>query len=97
MAVRVQSNADARVSEHLDHYLRVHALRQEQCRAGVSQVVEPYVRQPGMPQQRLPTSGVQIVTPDRGASPRAEQEIAGLVLPSTITSALGLLALPVSL
>ena len=38
---------DTGVPEHLAHYLRMHALRQEERHAGVSEVVEAYVGKPG--------------------------------------------------
>ena len=56
MAVGVERDGDTRVSERLAHYLRVDALPPEQRRAGVPEVVEPYVGKPGTPEERLPRS-----------------------------------------
>jgi hypothetical protein len=53
VAVDVQRDRDARVPEHLGDDLRVHALGQQQGGAGVPEVVEAYVGQPGTPQERL--------------------------------------------
>src|SRR5215208_3719630 len=42
------------------------------------EVVEPDIGQPGSPQQRLPVLVVEVVAPERSASPRAEHEIPGV-------------------
>ena len=51
VAVSVQRYRDTRVPEHLAHNLRVDHLCKQQGRAGVPEVVEAYVGQPGLPQQ----------------------------------------------
>ncbi len=65
MAVDVQRDRAARMTQHLRDYLRVDALRQEKRRAGVPEVVESYVGQPASPQERLPVLVVEVVAPDR--------------------------------
>jgi hypothetical protein len=71
----------------------VDALRQEKRRAGVPEVVEPYVGQPSTPQKRLPVLVVEIVAPDGGAPPSAEYEVPGVPVVSR-GDPLTLLALP---
>ena len=45
---------------HLGDDLRVHALREQERRAGVPEVVEAYVGQHGTPQQRLEVAGHKV-------------------------------------
>ncbi len=46
--------------EQLGDYLRVNALRQQQGGAGVPEVVEAYLRQPGTPEERLEVAGHEV-------------------------------------
>ncbi len=53
VAVFVQGQLYAPVTQKLLHVRRVHAPREQERRARVAQVVEPDVRQPRAPKQRL--------------------------------------------
>src|SRR5215211_3136217 len=96
VAVGVQRDGDGRVPEHLGDYLRVDAFSQEERRTGVPEVVEAYVGQPGPPQERLPVLVMEVVAPDRCATPGAEHETPGVPLGST-GSAFVALKIPVPL
>jgi hypothetical protein len=62
----------------------------------VPEIMKPYVRQPGTPEERFPRPVVQVVTPDRCAPPRAEREVPILPLVA-YDGPLVLLVLPVPL
>jgi hypothetical protein len=73
VTVSIQRDRDGGVPEHLGDDLRVYALRQQQRGAGVPEVVEADLRQPGPPKQGFPVPVVQVVAV-RGVAPRVGED-----------------------
>ena len=81
----------ARVPEHLRDDLRVHPLSQKQGRAGVPEVVEAYVGQPGTPQEWLEVAGheVRVVRVSaKGATPEQLVQVRFRRVPKSAEGAL---------